>query len=109
MERLSFLTSKSFWTIAAGVTVLHVAALLYFGQTTFANYSSYIFYEVLPRTFGVTRVESAEGETVEMIYTVPSKVHDLSGGTPQDELAPPEKSLPLPPDTPDPDQVANSL
>lgn len=81
MHRFDFLTSRTFWVIALCVTALHGLVFWSLRDTVMFEYAAYMFKEVLPRTFFVSRQGTPEtaGDNGlllpgEVVYTVPSKV-----------------------------------
>ncbi|MEM1059632.1 MAG: hypothetical protein AAGK14_10320 [Verrucomicrobiota bacterium] len=109
MDRFPFLISKSFWVIVAAVTAVHLVVLFYVvGPMKFTDYAAYMFYEVLPRTFAVSREGGEDGEPGMTVYTVPSDLRDLGSAEgsapagPEDEnaLAAEPPPVPIPPEVP---------
>lgn len=89
MYRLAFLTSKSFWVIALVVTALHGLVFWSLKDTLIFERVAYMFKEVLPRTFLVSRygTEETAGDNGillpgEVVYTVPSEVKTLPAEAP---------------------------
>ncbi len=84
MYRLSFLTSKTFWVIALCVTAVHGLVFWSLKDTVIFERVAFMFKEVLPRTFLVSRygTEETAGDNGvllpgEVVYTVPSEVETL--------------------------------